>query len=115
MAKTLNSGLLSHMVKTKRGDKSLKEAVEEIGDITPSTLLRIEQEKDPDVQTFLKICSWLEVSPSVFILKNKPHAASEISHLDLLLAEINADENLPKEGKDMISKFVTLVYTANSK
>jgi transcriptional regulator with XRE-family HTH domain len=42
----------------------LREIAEEIGEISPATLSRIENEKAPDMSTFLRICDWLQVPPA---------------------------------------------------
>lgn len=57
---------LGVMVREKRGPRKLREVAKEIG-ISPATLLRIENARIPDVQTFGKICHWLEVDPGSFL------------------------------------------------
>lgn len=58
---------LSAMVKSKRGDIGLRATAKQIGNISPSTLSRIEQGKIPDLDTFVNICKWLNVSPDEFV------------------------------------------------
>jgi DNA-binding Xre family transcriptional regulator len=51
---------------TKRcilNDFSLDEAAKQIG-ISKATLSRIENLKTPDIETFGKICKWLETEPN---------------------------------------------------
>ena len=50
-------------IKKKRGEKGLKEAATEIG-VSIATLSRIESGKQPDLETFTKICQWLSLDPS---------------------------------------------------
>ena len=50
------------MVRAKRADNRLRAAAKEIG-ISAPTLLRIEAGHIPDLETFGKICQWLEVDP----------------------------------------------------
>lgn len=46
----------------KRGDKGVREIAKEIG-TSPATLSRVERGHLPDLETFGKICRWLEVDP----------------------------------------------------
>ncbi len=81
------------VVRTRRGERSLREAAAEIGTISPATLLRLEQEEvRPDLPNFLRICDWLQASPGVFL------HGEEGSGTQLLAAierELRADGILP--------------------
>ena len=55
----LNSSLLAKRIKDKRGKIGLREIAKEIG-VSLATISRIEKGKLPDVDTFIKICQWLE-------------------------------------------------------
>ena len=54
---------LGTIVRQKRGDRGLRAVAAEIGTSAP-TLSRIESGKMPDIQTFGKICRWLEIDPA---------------------------------------------------
>jgi len=56
----------------RRGPKGVRATAEEIG-ISPATLSRIENGNMPDLETFAKICDWLNVDPSDY-LGTKRHA-----------------------------------------
>jgi hypothetical protein len=45
-------------VRTRRGQRSLREASAEIGTVSPSTLSRIERSAVPDLETFLRLCQY---------------------------------------------------------
>jgi transcriptional regulator with XRE-family HTH domain len=62
--KTIES--LGPLVKTKRGNKKLRETAKEIG-IGPATLMRVESGHTPDLHTFGKICKWLDIDPGEFL------------------------------------------------
>jgi transcriptional regulator with XRE-family HTH domain len=68
-----NIGLqvLSRKLLSKRGDRGIREVAKEIG-ISPATLSRIERGHLPDIETFRKVCKWLNIDPSK-ILGVKPH------------------------------------------
>lgn len=59
-------------IKVKRGDRSLRQTTKDIGetggDISASTLLRLEQGKTPDMKAFIAICDWLNIEPDEFML-----------------------------------------------
>jgi transcriptional regulator with XRE-family HTH domain len=46
----------------KQGDRGVRETAAEIG-ISPATLSRVERGYLPDLETFGKICRWLEIDP----------------------------------------------------
>ena len=57
---------LGALVKKRRGASKLREAAAEIG-ISAPTLLRVESGRLPDLDTFGKICVWLQVDPGDFL------------------------------------------------
>jgi len=65
---------LGNEVRKHRGNKTLREAAREI-EISPATLMRVESGRVPDVETFGKLCSWLQVDPGSY-LGIKPQAAN---------------------------------------
>ncbi|HZR41230.1 MAG TPA: UDP-N-acetylglucosamine 1-carboxyvinyltransferase [Ktedonobacteraceae bacterium] len=72
MASFLDTQQLAALLKAKRGDRGLREIAQEIGNVSPATLSRIENGKMLDVETFLSVCDWLQVTPQRFI-KEAPH------------------------------------------
>ena len=68
---------LGTIVREKRGGKGLREAAAEIGASAP-TLSRIESGKMPDLQTFIKLCRWLEIDPATIMgISPRPRDADE--------------------------------------
>src|SRR5437879_383256 len=57
---------LGAMVRTHRAERKLRETASEIG-ISAATLMRVENGRIPDVETFGKICRWLKVNPGTFL------------------------------------------------
>jgi DNA-binding Xre family transcriptional regulator len=53
---------LGRLAVAKRADLGVRAAAKEIG-ISPATLSRVERGYLPDLDTFGKICRWLEVDP----------------------------------------------------
>ena len=57
----------------RRGDKGIREVAAEIG-VSAATLSRVERGYLPDLETFRKVCKWLDVDPGE-VLRVKPSAA----------------------------------------
>ena len=53
---------LGRMLKEKRGGQGIRKVAAEIG-ISHATLSRVERGFLPDLETFRKICEWLDVDP----------------------------------------------------
>ena len=111
MANPLNTKKLSEMLRTKRGSKGLRDASKEIGNVSPSTLSRIEQGNLPDTDTFLRLCRWLEVSPDFFTV----NSASEEPVQNIIKAHLRADRTLPKETINALIQMINLAYEQSSK
>lgn len=104
----LNTSLLAGMLKSKRGSTGLRDTAKEIGDISSATLSRIEKGKLPDVETFIKICKWLEVTTETFIIKNNPK--QNVSSKEKVLAHLRADRELDPETMKMLTQVIDLAY-----
>jgi transcriptional regulator with XRE-family HTH domain len=109
METTLNTELLAGMLKSKRGDKGLRSLAEEIGNVSAATLSRIEQGKLPDVDTFIKLCKWLNVPSDSFITnesKRKP-----VSNKEQVVAHLRAERELSRETVNMLIKMIDMAYS----
>src|ERR1700692_4153550 len=67
MNSILDTQQLAVLLKEKRGERSLREVAQEMCNVSPATLSRIENGKMLDVETFLQVCDWLGVTPQQFI------------------------------------------------
>lgn len=111
MASTLNTALLSSMVKSKRGNKGLRSISLEIGEVSPATLSRVEQGRVPDVDTFIKLCRWLDVTADSFITSGDENVPHEVSNKELIIAHLRSDSELDPETVNTIVKLVDMAYT----
>lgn len=109
MQSTLNNELLAGMLKSKRAKRGLREIAKEIGNISAATLSRIEQGKIPDVDTFVRICEWLNVSTDTFIISEEKK--NPLSNKDQVVAHLRADKELSKDTVDMLIKMINLAYS----
>ncbi len=68
--KYLKTEMFNRMQKEQRRI-GVREFSGEIG-ISAYTLSRLENGNKPDVETFLKVCKWINVSPMIFETLNTP-------------------------------------------
>jgi transcriptional regulator with XRE-family HTH domain len=66
-------------IRTKRGERSLRETAMDIGAVSPSTLLRLEREEVPNIETFLHVCEWLRIAPGEFIQADEAERMNTLS------------------------------------
>ena len=113
MSNELNTGLLATMIKKKRGSMGLRDTAEEIGGISATTLSRIEQGKVPDVDTFLKVCRWLEMAPEKFAtepVRGSRKGETELSHQEVVVTNLRADKTLDKEVMKALVEMIQVAY-----
>lgn len=101
----LNVEKLANMLRSKRGNKGLRSIAQEVGNITAPTLSRIERGNLPDVDTFFKLCKWLDVSPDFFTDKNVTKPTQQV-----ITAHLRADKNLPPKTAEALIHMINLTY-----
>ena len=109
---TLTSSSSPNLWKTKRAGRGLRETAAGIGDISPSTLSRIEGErlKDITTSTLLQLCDWLEVSPSEVIQMSKDSEPPEVNLPDKIELQLRAAKDLDERTARMIAEMVKVAY-----
>lgn len=95
---------LAILVRRKRGERGLRAVAKEIG-ISPATLMRVEEGRVPDLETFAKVCKWLEVDPGEF-LGFKPEAHAEQR---ALTAHFKVDRALKPETAAALGRMVVMI------
>lgn len=109
MISTLNTDLFSSMLKNRRGKKGLRAIAEEIGDVSFSTLSRVEQGKIPDIDTYIKICKWLDVTTDTFI-KEGGASINTASTKDMIIAHLRAERELSESTVETLISVIDLAY-----
>ena len=111
----LNSSLLAEMIKSKRRNCGLRETAKEIGTSSP-TLSRIENGNLPDIDTYMKICKWLDVPSDYFKIgdQNKNSQKSP-AYKQQVIAHLRADKNLPASTAEALIEMINLAYAKISK
>lgn len=110
MSLQLDTEKLAAMVKSKRAGRGLRIVAKEIGDVSASTLSRIEQGSIPDVNTFLMLCKWLGVSTDTFIISGEVTQSSTITSAEKIVAHLRADRVLPQSTAQALIEMIQLAY-----
>ena len=109
----VNVEKLAAMIRAKRAGRGLRLIAGEIGDVSASTLSRVEQGNIPDLETFMRLCQWLGVSADVFRPKQKSMKLVEAPpNSEVIEAHLRADRTLPPEAIDALSKMIRFAYKA---
>lgn len=99
------------MVKTKRGNRSLRDVAQDLEDMSPSTLSRIEHQKMVDVQTFLRLCDWLQVAPQELIKSTDEMSEQEVITPERIEVVLRADRTLPPESANALITLFKVTYS----
>ena len=107
MSSTLHIEKLSEMIRKKRGDRGLRGVAKEIGGVSASTLSRVEQGSLPDINTFTKLCEWLNVPTDFF---TKAENSPSQSYQREIVAHLRADRLLDTNTAESLIQMITLAY-----
>lgn len=94
---------LGTIVREKRGARGLRAVAADIGTSAP-TLSRIESGKMPDLQTFGKLCRWLEVDPAD-LLDVSPPSLTTAQPL-LATAHLRANREIAPETAGALARAI---------
>jgi transcriptional regulator with XRE-family HTH domain len=98
---------LGAMLRDRRGGRGIREVALEIG-ISPATLTRVEGGRLPDIETFQKICSWLEVNPAEILdLPTEKNTSSTDASAAM---HLRADQILPEEAASDLAKLIVIAH-----
>lgn len=102
---------LGLVLKDKRGGRGIREVAKEIR-ISPATLSRIELGKQPDLDTFTKICTWLKVNPGE-ILGNAGLAGAttvqQVSNNPKVMVQYKAKQTINPETAKKLTELIIQV------
>lgn len=107
MASYLDIQRLSDLVRSKRGNRGLREMATIIG-VSPSTISRVERGTVPDVATFLAICDWIEMPPAELI-KNMD-GTHKLDTCHSVCAKLRTDKRLDPEVADALTVLIEFAY-----
>ncbi len=117
MKSEFDAAKFATMVRSKRGEKSLRAVAKEIGNISAPTLTRVEQGKLPDFDTFLNLCNWLQVSTEIFMIKTDTNEVPKSEDEGIQIAErieiqLRADKEIDIDTIKAIKTMVQLAKRA---
>lgn len=113
----LNTQALAHFIRTKRAGWPLRKVAQAIGDISPATLSRVENEKAPDLLVFLHLCNWLAVPPEQFLegVVEDQHAAvppTADEPLPTITYLLRSDPQLDPTTANVLATVIEATYQA---
>ncbi|MEH2333973.1 helix-turn-helix domain-containing protein [Nostoc sp.] len=104
----LDTNRLAALVRNKRGNKGLREISAKIGNVSPSTLSRIENGSIPDMETFIALCNWLKVPPGDLFLTDQQELELDTEQEIVLL--ILGDKRLDSDTAYALSQIIKATY-----
>lgn len=108
MGSYLDTERLANLVRSKRGSRGLRETAIAIGNVSPSTISRVENGKIPDMDTFLALCDWLEVPPAELIKNTEGEEALDTP--EAITIQLRADKNLDPAIANALASLVKAAY-----
>ena len=108
MGNYLDMEKLANLVRNKRLTRGLRETAKEIGNVSPSTISRVENGKIPDMDTFLALCDWLEVPPAELIKNTEGEEA--LNTPAAITIQLRAEKNLDPAIANALASFVKAAY-----
>lgn len=79
-------------------------------EISPSTFTRMAQGKRPDVDTFVALCSWLEVPAESFARNGAESKDEEDNTLAVISTHLRASRRLSSRSAEAIEEIVRAAY-----
>ena len=101
---------LGTLVRKNRGEQKLRETAQQIG-IGPATLMRVENGRIPDIETFGKLCRWMSLDPGEFLgfaSDESQRAQSTIEAPISLSAHLRTDRTPEPATVNAIAKMILL-------
>ena len=108
MSANLNTEKLAQMIRSKRGSIGLRITAKEIGNVSASTLSRIEQGNLPDIETYILLCKWLNVPTDYFVVSREHE--EEKAPEEQIVAHLRADKILDPKTAEALIQMITVAY-----
>ena len=116
LAQEIDIALFSSAVRERRGSLGVRAAAKEIGDVSASTLSRIEQGRLPDLDTYMKLCRWLAVTPTHFALHvteaAEDRGAPPVPLPERFVMHLKADQTLKPDTRQALATLIEMAYAA---
>jgi transcriptional regulator with XRE-family HTH domain len=102
---------LGAQLRARRGRRGLREIAKEIGDVSASTLSRVEKGKVPDLDTFVRLCRWLGLAPEHFMDVSKQKGVTG-STKDVVVAHLRAERTLDPKTVEALVGMINLAFNS---
>ena len=105
MVKKITLESLGPALRDNRGGRGLREVAKEMG-ISPATLSRIETGKQPDLETFSKVCRWLAVDGGEVLgcSEEKGHPSTTLS------AHFRAEKTMKPDTANHLGALILAIH-----
>jgi transcriptional regulator with XRE-family HTH domain len=120
MSHEIDTDKLSALLQEARDERGLglRKAAKKIGGLSASTLSRIEKGKVPDVDTFVRICRWLDKSPEAFIIDppgddTSESGSKELDTVEEIAVHLRADQALSEETTNALMQMIRMAHRAD--
>lgn len=102
---------LGALIKEERGQRGLREVAREIG-ISAATLSRVESGKQPDLETFSRLCVWLKINPGEVLGFTPESTLSEAPDpfSQTVFAHFKAERSLKAETGKHLGELIVAVH-----
>jgi transcriptional regulator with XRE-family HTH domain len=84
-------------------------------ELSPSVFTRLAQGRHPELDSYLKMTGWLNVSSDSFVGGKKPSEEEAENTVEMIAAHLRADEALKPESAKAIEKIVRTAYEEMAK
>lgn len=102
---------LAALIAKKRNGRPYRTVAQEIGEVSSPTLSRIEKGRLPDLDTYIRICRWLNISPEdLQNEKTTKGKGEDLSNSEQVCAFLRADQNLPTDTAKALTKMIEIAY-----
>lgn len=117
MSHEVNIRALAEAIQRHREKNGLtvRSAAAEMENVSSSTLSRIERGSLPDIDTYMRICRWLGVSPSIFAVNSvdaKSKKKESVLSTEDIVVHFRADKLLNQSTRDALITMIEVAYAA---
>lgn len=114
MAHEIDIDKLAAALRDRRKERGLgvRAAATEVGDVSASTLSRVEKGNLPDLDTYLRICRWLGLTATYFTVEPSAAEADAPQLPDDLVVQLRADRTLDERTRDALVTMIRTAYAA---
>jgi len=104
---------LGPLIKERRGSRGLRQVAAEM-DISAATLSRVEAGKQPDLDSFRKICAWLCIDPGEILGYKGPAKPSADSGTQqhVMLAHFKAGKTMSPKTAQHLGALILAIHQA---